>query len=178
MTRIGTLAAAFLLGTVVGGSAAKAQTTTVPNAGAGVPTLPWTSAEQLKVTPDQSSVPGLLGNQSVPVLQQRTGLQDQAQGNQEEEGQDGFFHGHRGMMGMMGRGFGHHGSQQAPGVVHETIMRVIFSLMDADGDGKLSLQEWQSAHERIFKAMDTNHDGAVTFEEMQTFMHGRGQALQ
>jgi Ca2+-binding EF-hand superfamily protein len=51
-------------------------------------------------------------------------------------------------------------------------MRVIFSLMDADGDGKLSLQEWQSAHERIFKAMDTNHDGAVTFEEMQAFMHG------
>jgi len=25
--------------------------------------------------------------------------------------------------------------------------------MDADGDGKVSLQEWQAAHERLFKAM-------------------------
>jgi uncharacterized protein YhfF len=42
--------------------------------------------------------------------------------------------------------------------------------MDADGDGKLTLQEWQAAHERIFKAMD--HDGTVTFEEMQAFVRG------
>jgi uncharacterized protein YhfF len=46
--------------------------------------------------------------------------------------------------------------------------------MDADGDGTVSLQEWQAAHERIFKAMDTDHDGTVTFEEMQAFMRGRG----
>ena len=51
--------------------------------------------------------------------------------------------------------------------------RIIFSLMDADGDGTVSLQEWQAAHERIFKAMDTDHDGTVTFEEMQAFMRGR-----
>jgi uncharacterized protein YhfF len=44
--------------------------------------------------------------------------------------------------------------------------------VDADGDGTVSLQEWQAAHERIFKAMDTDHDGTVTFEEMQAFMHG------
>jgi Ca2+-binding EF-hand superfamily protein len=53
------------------------------------------------------------------------------------------------------------------------MMRMIFSLMDADGDGKLTLQEFQAAHERIFKAMDTDHDGTVTFEEMQSFLHGR-----
>jgi Ca2+-binding EF-hand superfamily protein len=46
--------------------------------------------------------------------------------------------------------------------------------MDADGDGTVSLQEWQAAHERIFKAMDTDHDGTVTFEEMQAFIRGRG----
>jgi len=68
---------------------------------------------------------------------------------------------HTGMMGMMGRG--HHGSVTA---------RIIFSLMDVDGDGKLTLQEWQAAHERIFKAMDTDHDGTVTLEEMEAFMHG------
>ena len=63
--------------------------------------------------------------------------------------------------GMMGQGRG-----------HGMAMRIIFSLMDADGDGKLTLQEWQTAHERIFKEMDTDHDGTVTLEEMEAFMHG------
>jgi Ca2+-binding EF-hand superfamily protein len=53
-----------------------------------------------------------------------------------------------------------------------TMMRITFSLMDADGDGKISLQEFQAAHERIFRAMDTDHDGTVTFEEMQAFIRG------
>jgi Ca2+-binding EF-hand superfamily protein len=44
--------------------------------------------------------------------------------------------------------------------------------MDADGDGKISLQEFQAANERIFRAMDTDHDGTVTFEEMQAFIRG------
>ena len=44
--------------------------------------------------------------------------------------------------------------------------------MDADGDGKLSLQEFQAAHERIFRAMDANKDGLVTLEEMQDFLRG------
>jgi hypothetical protein len=80
----------------------------------------------------------------------------------------GMMGDHPGMMGMMGHGvlgrdYGHHGSVMA---------RIIFSLMDADGDGKLTLQEWQAAHERIFKAMDTDHDGTVTLEEMEAFIHG------
>ena len=54
-------------------------------------------------------------------------------------------------------------------------MRMMFALMDADGDGKLSLQEWQAAQERIFKAMDSNKDGFVTLEEMQNFMRGTGR---
>jgi len=52
------------------------------------------------------------------------------------------------------------------------VMRMIFALMDADGDGTISLQEFQAAHERIFKAMDTNKDGKLTPEEMHGFMHG------
>jgi len=47
--------------------------------------------------------------------------------------------------------------------------------MDADGDGTVSLQEWQAAHERIFKAMDADHDGTVTLEEMEAFMDGHQQ---
>jgi Ca2+-binding EF-hand superfamily protein len=44
--------------------------------------------------------------------------------------------------------------------------------MDADGDGTISLEEFQAAHERIFKAMDSNKDGKLTLEEMQAFIHG------
>ena len=52
------------------------------------------------------------------------------------------------------------------------MMRMLFSLMDADGDGTASLQEFQAAHERIFKAMDANKDGRLTLEEIQAFMQG------
>jgi Ca2+-binding EF-hand superfamily protein len=45
--------------------------------------------------------------------------------------------------------------------------------MDTDGDGTISLQEWQAAHERIFKAMDANHDGTLTLDEIRAFMTGQ-----
>jgi hypothetical protein len=162
MNRIGTLTAVLLLGTVFGGSAALAQTPTAPNSGAGVPGLPGNKSgpavkpgEESNVRPDQSNVPGLLGNKSGPAQHPPSGLQNRVQGNEEEDEDQGGFH-PPGMMGMMGHG----------------MMRMIFGLMDADGDGKLTLQEFQAAHERIFKAMDTDHDGTVTFEEMQAFIRG------
>ena len=129
--------------------------------------------DQFNIRPDQSNVPGLCGNKSGPALQPPTGLQNRAQGNEEEdEDQDGFFRHHPGMMGMMERGHGHHGWFEGRGGMNPTVMRMIFGLMDADGDGKLTLQEWQAAHERIFKAMDTDHDGTVTLEEMRAFVRG------
>jgi hypothetical protein len=64
--------------------------------------------------------------------------------------------------GMMGRGGMHSGM----------MMRMLFAMMDSDGDGTISLQEFQAAHERIFKAMDANKDGVLTLEEIQVFMHG------
>jgi Ca2+-binding EF-hand superfamily protein len=69
-----------------------------------------------------------------------------------------------GMMGQAGRGPGGMG----PGMM----MRMLFILMDTDGDGTISLQEFQAAHERIFKAMDVNKDGRLTLEEIQAFMQG------
>ena len=57
-------------------------------------------------------------------------------------------------------------------------MRIMFILMDTDGDGTVSLQEFQAAHERIFKAMDADKDGTVSLEEFQAFMHGSGQPAQ
>jgi hypothetical protein len=80
-------------------------------------------------------------------------------------GQGGMM-GHGRMMhggGMMGRGFA---------------MRFIFALMDSDGDGTVSLQEFQAAHEKIFKAMDTDKDGTLTLEEIQTFMRGKSASKQ
>jgi hypothetical protein len=69
--------------------------------------------------------------------------------------------------GMMG------GGAMGPTVM----MRIIFALMDSDGDGTISLQEFQAAHERIFKAMDSNKDGRLTPEEMQAFMQGRRRSV-
>jgi Ca2+-binding EF-hand superfamily protein len=55
-------------------------------------------------------------------------------------------------------------------------MRMIFPLMDRDGDETVSLEEFQAAHERIFKAMDTEKDGTVTQEEMLDFMRGTAKS--
>jgi hypothetical protein len=71
-------------------------------------------------------------------------------------------------MGMMGRG-----GMMGGGSMHGAMMmRMLFAMMDSDGDGTISLQEFQAAHERIFKAMDANKDGRLTLEEIQSFMQG------
>jgi hypothetical protein len=80
--------------------------------------------------------------------------------------------GHEMMGHMMGHGIRGEDDQGRPGRMGPIMMRMMFALMDADGDGKLSLQEFQAAHERIFKAMDANKDGFVTLQEMQEFIRG------
>ena len=99
---------------------------------------------------------------------------DQQQMQSRPMGQEGAgTMGHGSMMGggmmgsMMGRGMMGGGGMGPP-----FMMRMMFALMDADGDGTISLQEFQAAHERIFKAMDSNKDGKLTLEEMQAFIHG------
>jgi EF hand len=100
-------------------------------------------------------------------------MPDQHHPQQAAPGQEGSM----GPGGMMGRGTmgGMGGRMMGGGMMMgpPIMMRMIFALMDADGDGTISLQEFQAAHERIFKAMDTNKDGRLTPEEMQTFMQGR-----
>ncbi len=49
------------------------------------------------------------------------------------------------------------------------MVRMMMILMDSDGDGAVSLQEFQAGHERMFKAMDVDKDGRLTLEEVQNF---------
>ncbi len=81
-----------------------------------------------------------------PMMEQQdqTRLQRRAQaGEDEDSDQDGYYRYRGEMMGMMGRGYGPwHRGGMGRGLMGPMMMRMIFSLMDADGDGKISLQDF------------------------------------
>ena len=130
------------------------------------------------------------------ILQQQQELQRQLQGVQtirsrgaeDDSDQDDNGHGggrrmgswhHRDWgRGAMGPGMMGRGGMMGPGTMGRGVMmRMMFSLMDADGDGAVSLQEFQAAHERIFRGMDANKDGRLSLEEIQTFMQGARRSV-
>ena len=77
-----------------------------------------------------------------------------------------------GGMGMMGGGMGMMGGGMGGGMGQGAMMQVVFAMMDADGDGSLSLQEVQDAHARIFAHIDANDDDQVTKGEIKAFFKG------
>ena len=80
-------------------------------------------------------------------------------------------------MGHMGGPDGHMcGGMMGHGMMSPGMYRMMFALMDTDGDGTLSLEEFQAAHAKIFKAMDANKDGKLTLEEIEMFMRGGSPA--
>jgi hypothetical protein len=112
---------------------------------------------------------------------------DQHQAQFDPSGEEGAVTiGQGGMMGrgdaggMMGRGMGGnmtgHSMMGGRAMGPPIMFRMMFALMDGDGDGAITLQEFQAAHDRIFKAMDSSKDGRLTQEEMQAFMHGSGKS--
>lgn len=107
----------------------------------------------------------LVGGTIASGAQQQPGMRGQMM--QQDQQQDSGMMG-PGMMGqgMMGSGM------MGPGMMGPGMMRMMLILVDTDGDGALSLQEYQAVHERMFKALDSDGDGRVTLEEMQSFMPG------
>jgi hypothetical protein len=73
---------------------------------------------------------------------------------------------------MMEGGLPGYGMMMGAGMMGHGMMRMMLILIDTDGDGALSLEEFQAVHERMFAAMDIDKDGKLTFEEMESFMEG------
>ncbi|MBZ9775479.1 hypothetical protein [Mesorhizobium sp. CO1-1-8] len=53
-----------------------------------------------------------------------------------------------------------------------TGMRLMFGLLDTNGDGSLSEGEVQGAVGRILSSIDENDDGKIDLDETQSYMHG------
>ena len=76
--------------------------------------------------------------------------------------------------GMMGQGM--MGDMMQPGMMgamprmRGNMMKIMFAIADTDGDGALSFEEVMTIHKRIFDKVDANKDGKVTLEEVQAFM--------
>jgi hypothetical protein len=99
------------------------------------------------------------------------------QGSGAQPGQPGMG------QGMMGQGSGTQSGQQSMmggmpmgrmrgqmAGMHGHGMRIMFAIVDANGDGALSFDEVMIIHKRIFDQVDANKDSKVTPEEMQAFM--------
>ena len=80
------------------------------------------------------------------------------------------------MMGHMGCPKRGHGMMRRGMMPHGMPMRLMMILMDTDGDGALSLEEFQAAHAKIFKGIDADKDGKVTPTEMEIFFSGGSPA--
>src|SRR5215207_9639895 len=155
LPRVGVFAAVVVAGVT---AAATAQTSAVD------PHHPNTTVAQ--ATPPSSTMGQGSGAQpGQPGMGQ--GMMGQGSGTQ--SGQQGMMG--QGMMGqgmMGGMPMGRMRGQMTG--MHGHGMRIMFAIVDANGDGALSFDEVMIIHKRIFDQVDANKDSKVTPEEMQAFM--------
>jgi hypothetical protein len=64
------------------------------------------------------------------------------------------------------------GRRMGGGMMHSARMRMMFAIVDADGDGALTQTELQDFIGRIFNAVDENGDDSLDIEEIRSFIHG------
>ena len=105
------------------------------------------------------------------VIQER--MQEDRGPRAERRGGDRWHHDYRMRSPEGRRMMGGRGGMGAS-MMHGAKMRIMFAIVDADGDSALSLTEVQDFHERIFRAVDENNDGMVEMEEIESFFHGPG----
>ncbi|WFU50893.1 EF-hand domain-containing protein [Sinorhizobium terangae] len=112
-----------------------------------------------------------------PESQAQSSSPDGATGQSDQPGQPGMMG--PGMMGpgMMGPGMMGQGmmGQDMMGrmpmmAMRGHMMKIMFAIADADGDGSLSFDEVTAIHKRIFDKVDANKDGKVSTEEIQAFL--------
>lgn len=77
-----------------------------------------------------------------------------------------------GQPGMTGRNMMHSGMMggMPMGAMRGHMMKIMFAIADADGDGALSFEEVSTIHKRIFDKVDADKNAKVTPEEMRAFM--------
>lgn len=85
--------------------------------------------------------------------------------------------------GQLGPSWMGDGAMMGPGMMmmggYGGMPSMMIAMMDTNGDGALSLDEFEAIHSRVFNAMDANKDGTLSPEEMGNFgwngwMHSDG----
>ncbi|MBB4186483.1 hypothetical protein GGE07_003142 [Sinorhizobium terangae] len=102
-----------------------------------------------------------------PESQAQSSSPDGAAGQSEQPGQPGMMG-----PGMMGQGMmGQDMMGRMPMMaMRGHMMKIMFAIADAVGDGSLSFDEVTAIHKRIFDKVDANKDGKVSTEEIQAFL--------
>lgn len=115
----------------------------------------------------------LLAGASGAAAQSRSGDSDSmSMGDSEESDQRPGGAPQPGMMrGPGGRGMmmGGMGGMAGGPLMGGHMMKMMFAIADADGDGALSFDEVTALHQRIFVRIDADKNGKVTPEEARAF---------